>query len=326
MIVKDVEIGLTTRCNLGKCAFCFRANCDTKVPNIDLDIEVAKRAFSKEFMRQLEILVICGNLGDPSLYPNLFDFIDHTSKLASDNLIVCMETNGTRNDPEWWKTLSNKMNQYKRYHVRFALDGLEDTHSLYRIGSDYNTVLTNMKAFISAGGRATWKFIVFKHNEHQVNEAAKLAKDLGCITFTVVASGIHNEKLKKSTKYQLVKSEGIICKSQDMAHVSIDADGEVMPCCYFRPFKNKLRGEKIFWDNPLLMIKYMKSKKDLNIHTSTIEKSTESEFFRYLYQHYRYIATCKNFCGHMRRRPDNVIRRRETFFNLDGTKLWGNND
>jgi hypothetical protein len=106
-----------------------------------------------------------------------------------------------------------------------------------------------------------------------------------------------------------------------MAHASIDADGEVMPCCYFRPFKNVFRREKIFWDNPLLMIKYMKSKKDLNIYTSTIEKSTESEFFQYLYKNYRSVATCKNFCGQMRRRPDNVIRRREMFFNLDGTEL-----
>jgi sulfatase maturation enzyme AslB (radical SAM superfamily) len=78
------------------------------------------------------------------------------------------------------------MNQYKRYHVRFALDGLKDTHSLYRMGSDYDTVVKNMKTFIDAGGRATWKFIVFKHNEHQVDEASKLARELGCVTFTVV--------------------------------------------------------------------------------------------------------------------------------------------
>ena len=320
MIVKDVEIGLTTRCNLGKCAFCFRANCDNEIPNIDLYIDVAKRAFTKSFMKNLNTLVICGNMGDPMFYPHLFEFIDHTAELAPENMVVCMDTNGSARPKSWWKSLAQHMNKYKQYHVRFAIDGLEDTHKLYRIGSDFKTVISNMETFIEAGGRATWKFIVFKHNEHQIDKAYEMAKQLGCCTFTVVASGIHNDDLKMPEHYKMKTSKGILCKSQDMNHISIDADGEVMPCCYFRPFKNNLRGEKIYWDDIMLMLKYVQSKQYINIKYNTIERAIDSKFFHYLYSNYKGINICQNFCGENRRRPDNVIVRRDYFYNLDGTK------
>ena len=36
--------------------------------------------------------------------------------------------------------------------------------------------MENVNAFISAGGTAYWKFLIFKHNEHQVEEAKKLSE------------------------------------------------------------------------------------------------------------------------------------------------------
>ena len=38
-------------------------------------------------------------------------------------------------------------------------------------------------SFISAGGRAEWQFIIFKHNEHQVDEAKQLALASGFEVF-----------------------------------------------------------------------------------------------------------------------------------------------
>ena len=39
--------------------------------------------------------------------------------------------------------------------------------------------MTNVKSFIQAGGEAHWEFLVFKHNEHQVEEARNLAREMG---------------------------------------------------------------------------------------------------------------------------------------------------
>lgn len=48
-----------------------------------------------------------------------------------------------------------------------------------------------MKAFISAGGRARWDFLVFDYNEHQIEEAEELSKKLGFERF----------RLKKSSRF-----------------------------------------------------------------------------------------------------------------------------
>ena len=40
-----------------------------------------------------------------------------------------------------------------------------------------------MRAFINAGGRARWDFLIFAHNEHQVDEAEALATKWGFKSF-----------------------------------------------------------------------------------------------------------------------------------------------
>jgi hypothetical protein len=39
--------------------------------------------------------------------------------------------------------------------------------------------MQNVEAFIAAGGKAEWDYIVFRHNEHQVDAARELASKLG---------------------------------------------------------------------------------------------------------------------------------------------------
>lgn len=317
---KVVEFGVTTKCNLNDCAFCFRCQSPVPIPKIDLDLEVAKRTLSKVFLHSIDKLNLIGSMGDIMLYPHMFELIDHIAENCSDDLVVCIDTNGGTRSISWWKEFAKRMNQIKCYHTRFALDGLEDTYKLYRIGGNYKKVVRNMKAFIDSGGRAVWKFVLFRHNEHQIDEASLIAKKMGCTIFMVVVSGIHNDKLKPSIIYQHGTYEGILCRSLDTNYISIDADGEVMPCCYFKPIKNQIRGEKIYWDDIKLMIKYAKNKTKLNINTSTIEEAMNTDFFQYIYENHKSIHLCQNFCGRSRRRPDNIIPRVDIFIETPGIR------
>ena len=70
----------------------------------------------------------------------------------------------------------------------FGIDGLEDTNHIYRQGTVFKQIIRNVKAFIQAGGRAQWDFIVFKHNEHQVEKAGELSKKLGFEIFSIKRS------------------------------------------------------------------------------------------------------------------------------------------
>jgi MoaA/NifB/PqqE/SkfB family radical SAM enzyme len=73
--------------------------------------------------------------------------------------------------------------------IDFGIDGLDDTLHLYRKNVKYSKVIDNATAFIQAGGRAQWNFIVFRHNEHQVAQVQKLGKDLGFFNVLVRRTG-----------------------------------------------------------------------------------------------------------------------------------------
>ena len=60
-----------------------------------------------------------------------------------------------------------------------SIDGLEDTHSYYRQGTNWKKIINNAKSFISSGGRAVWQFIPFAHNEHQIKSCIRLSQQLG---------------------------------------------------------------------------------------------------------------------------------------------------
>ena len=75
---------------------------------------------------------------------------------------------------EWWRKLAKE-----NVKVTFGLDGLKDTNHPYRISTDFDKIISNANAFIGAGGFAKWHMLVFKHNEHQVEEARQMSKDLG---------------------------------------------------------------------------------------------------------------------------------------------------
>jgi hypothetical protein len=98
-----------------------------------------------------------------------------------------MNTNGGAKDPEWWGELASVIG--RNGTVIFSVDGLSDTNHIYRQGVNWHNVERNMRAFISAGGRARWDFIIFQHNEHQVSEAEELANQWGVERFQKKKSG-----------------------------------------------------------------------------------------------------------------------------------------
>jgi acyl carrier protein len=69
--------------------------------------------------------------------------------------------------------------------VIFAIDGLRETNGIYRPGVDFDMVMANAEAFISAGGEARWDFLAFKHNQHDIGAARSLSQEMGFRRFSV---------------------------------------------------------------------------------------------------------------------------------------------
>jgi len=187
--IKMVHLEITQRCQAA-CPMCDRnenGGVDNRhITNAELSLEDCQRIFTPEFISQLETMYMCGNLGDPIVARDTLEvfryFRQHNEKMW-----LSMNTNAGAKDENWWKELASVYGRMGT--VIFSVDGLSDTNHLYRQNVVWENVERNMRAFIAAGGRARWDFIVFGHNEHQVDEAKQLAESWGVERFQLKKSG-----------------------------------------------------------------------------------------------------------------------------------------
>lgn len=186
--IKTVHLEMTEACN-ASCPMCARnlngGEVNPLLHGAELSIADIEQIFPVDFIKQLNRIYMCGNYGDPAVASDTLEafayFREHNEKIN-----LSMHTNGSMKKPEWWAELASVIN--KRGYVIFGLDGLEDTNHLYRQGTVWPKIMANAQAFINAGGRARWDYIVFGHNEHQVEEARALAESMGFEQFNIKKS------------------------------------------------------------------------------------------------------------------------------------------
>jgi MoaA/NifB/PqqE/SkfB family radical SAM enzyme len=183
----QIEFDLSNKCN-AQCPQCVRNFYGSytwpSVPLIDLDINILKKSISLTTWANLKHVRLCGTYGDPCMHKDLIDIVQWIKSVSSAKITI--NTNGGIRSVLWWKQLAQTLNTNDM--VIFGLDGLEDTNHLYRINVNYKKVIKNLTAFIQAGGTSIWQFLVFKHNEHQIDQARELANKLGCKEFIVKRS------------------------------------------------------------------------------------------------------------------------------------------
>lgn len=197
--VKSLTLEITSYCNL-HCPQCPRfdqegfLNKDLVESHLNFD-EFAKN-FNLALFTKLETVTFEGDYGDCLMHPDIDKFIEFFKSVPTLQIV----TNGSLRSTKWWSTLA----QQKNVKVVFSIDGLEETNKIYRINSDWNKIISNAQSFINADGNASWKFIVFKHNEKDVEPARELAKNLGFADFTPV----HTERSWWTGPVWPVKVEG----------------------------------------------------------------------------------------------------------------------
>ena len=216
---KRIELELSSFCN-AKCVSCTRVDIDEDngimyynpfgVRDLNLDLEfLQEKFFYQPWFKDVKSLYSIGNNGDPMSHPGIAE-IYREAKKHGRNLELSMHTNGSLGKTETFEELAEIITG-QGSSIIFSIDGLEDTNHLYRAGVSWKRLMHNVKTYINAGGIATWKFIVFKHNEHQVGQAKKLAYDLGFKNFRIssnlMTKEVAEKKLQKlwKTNFKLVK-------------------------------------------------------------------------------------------------------------------------
>lgn len=279
--IKLVHVEASSRCN-SHCPMCSRftafGELHEELVEGDLTREAFYKLFTTKFAGQLEHVYFSGVYGDPCLNKLLPEFVKYLIDNGTQS--VSIDTNGGYRDTGWWAKLA-----MDRVYINFALDGASnETLGKYRIGVNYDKVLANLRAYVAAGGRAQWNFIVFKHNEHEVEQARKLAEEIGAdfrIKVTQKFRGKRDFKVYKNkeflglleppesaeyrhvnvgneehqpihvpvfdlTRYKALELNQVVCKSQVRQEIYIGAQGHVLPCCYLGTYIHNSPGSYQF--------------------------------------------------------------------------------
>ncbi len=182
------HIELTDKCNAG-CPMCPRTDAmnfckpnPENVFNVELSLEDFRRHFTDDLCARTTEIVFGGAYGDPLAASEVLEITDH---LTARGVRIAASTNGSLRNPGWWTRFGETMTR-NGSRLELHIDGLADTNPLYRVNTFFDKIMENARAYIATGARAEWHFIIFRHNQHQIEEAFRLSREMGFAQFTLI--------------------------------------------------------------------------------------------------------------------------------------------
>lgn len=172
--IRELHVEITNKCNAA-CPMCDR-NQFGGLTNpgrglAEWSLEDIDKAFKD--LPNLKFVYFCGTHGDPIAAKYVFEAV----KAAKDaGAQIEMFTNGSLKTESWWKRFVDILDSGDR--ITFAIDGIETNH-LYRQNTDVNKILKHLKIVCDSPVQTRWDYLVFKHNEHEMESSKKMAKELG---------------------------------------------------------------------------------------------------------------------------------------------------
>ena len=226
-------IDSTNFCNL-KCPFCPTGKGKYGREKGIMSFNKYKEIIDK--LGKYLYLVCLYNWGEPLLNKEIDKFVGYTSKkgiytVISSNLTILSEEIATN-------LIKSRLNC-----LIISLDGASpETYSQYKKGGDFNKIIQNIellntkkKELKSNLPHTIWQFVVFKHNEHEIEIARTLSRKLGINEFNAIPAYIEDESWRATGKKYRTSTSlfPIIQKCGRLwTHIAIHCDGGVSPCCW----------------------------------------------------------------------------------------------
>jgi len=228
--IKKVELEITSRCNAA-CPGCARTLNADKLTLQSFDFEDIKRLFPSRDVIQGREFKFCGVLGDPALNEDCVKMVDW---LVHRGAYCELSTNGGYQTADWWARLGQLAKDHPgKVHIHFCVDGHKETNHIYRVNTKFDIIKRNMTAFSMAAPKesASWIYIVFDHNEHEIDAAKAHAKELNFkfATRTGMRNSYHDwlAVLKKKENKKIVQEEKIITTTGTKEHSKIEVVKEL---------------------------------------------------------------------------------------------------
>ena len=334
--IRKVHLEIVDKCN-AKCPMCPRSENGgpekSFINKNEITLERAKQIFDVSFLQQLRFVQLCGNFGDPIAARETLEVLTYFREV-NPQISLGVHTNGSARHTSWWTKLGELLSHPGDY-CKFGMDGLRDTNAIYRRNTDWDKIIDSTTAFIKAGGYAHWEYLVFQHNEHQIEEARQLSKDMGFREFYVKkTSRFYNYKTGKNEDYPIydlnrntigylkapteekltnsvslnykniepVKTEQFIdCQSIKEGEIYISARGEVFPCCFV--------GGELFYSMQGAESQHLRKKFFVEGETMenlvagggrSVKDAYQSSFFNYIESEFgngaSNVQSCKRIC------------------------------
>lgn len=291
-----INVELTTKCS-SECKFCGR-----QLDHVKCKIDLPFETFQKLPLEELKLIRLEGTLGDSIHYPRIVEVIKEVRKRRNKETKIMIFTNGNIYDEDWWSNFAKLLNFHQENKIIFGLDGMEDTHALHRRGTDFKRIVKNIEAFTKAGGNAEVQMIVFKHNEHQVEELRDFCIKIGCKNFYTRVSKKYDDELERPEmfkqksrreKTQIGEDCGVpvICAMIHKGACFLTCDGYIIPCFKWHPRRS-------FWKNDDKETQdiYWKNLPYMDLKEYDFYDILENDFLKHLKKNLQKMNECGNIC------------------------------
>ena len=282
----QLHIEPTTRCIIA-CPACPRTVWYdiTKQPvkKEELDVVALEKFLDCATGKEIDEFVLCGDYGDPIYYPDLFKLISRFRDRVSFTII----TNGSGQKDSFWNTLSTLMTT--KDTIIFSIDGQENTNHLYRVNSNWNSIMTGLDIMVKSPAQVHWKTIIFKFNHDKLAEIKKFAISKGATWHAEKTHRHGNDDLVPPTDYvqvnhvfrdEFTNSQQIEIEPRCEKDAKvITASGYFHPCDWIRNprtfyksqlwkqkdrWLEKLKIDKITYDQGILIVRDLENYFKLN--------------------------------------------------------------
>ncbi len=240
-----LTIDPTNICNL-ECRFCPTGQKRGSRPQKVMDINLYKSIMNK-IGKYLLYVEFC-NWGEPLLNKNMSQMIEIAKEYEAQTFL---STNLNVNLTE---KLAEDLVRSGLDRMTISIDGAsQKTYEIYRKNGNIDLVFKNIKLLADAKKKLNsktphlhWQFLVFKHNEHEIETARQMAKTAGVndIGFTAPFCDVSWASTINEYNNYIVKEEPdkkekeIVFKNADKQlcnwlwdAITINADGSISPCC-----------------------------------------------------------------------------------------------
>ncbi len=238
-------------CNL-KCPLCPTGTNDPGLKKGFLTFELFKKIFD-QLKGSLKVINMY-SWGEPLLNKDFTQIIRYAKEKSKNIRIITSTSLNIKNREQLNNLLLSGIDE-----IIVSLDGATvETYEKYRVGGDFNLVMDNLKYLVQKRKELkkdtiiVWNFLVFKHNEHEVKKARKMAEDLG-VTFRVglmrtsmkdeilkpheesIAKDIEwipdNPEYSAYDKQKLAPKKKLKTCKKPWQEISVNWNGKVFACC-----------------------------------------------------------------------------------------------